>query len=82
VPLKKERDEFRQKTLDELAIALRDVKRELFEIRTNIATRKEEDNNRSRILKRRVARILTVMNEKESAGGEAAPAAASGRAGK
>ena len=61
---KKEKEDLRHKTIEELAISLRDTKKELFDIRTNIATRKEEDNNRSKILKRRVARILTIMGEK------------------
>lgn len=63
--LKKERDELRHKTIEELEISLRDSKKEMLEIRTNIATRKEEDNNRSKMLKRRIARILTVMGEKQ-----------------
>ena len=67
MPLKKEREEFRHKTLEELEITLRDIKKDIFNIRTNIATRKEEDNSRSKVLRRRVARILTVMNEKRSA---------------
>ncbi len=71
--LKKEREELRHKTVEELEISLRDAKKEMLEIRTNIATRKEEDNNRSKMLKRRIARILTVMGEKRH---EAAAAAA------
>jgi ribosomal protein L29 len=71
--LKKEREELRHKTVEELEISLRDAKKEMLEIRTNIATRKEEDNNRSKMLKRRIARILTVIGEK---GHEAAAAAA------
>jgi ribosomal protein L29 len=63
--LKKEREELRHKTVEELEISLRDAKKEMLEIRTNIATRKEEDNNRSKILKRRIARILTVIGEKQ-----------------
>ncbi|NIT37251.1 MAG: 50S ribosomal protein L29 [candidate division Zixibacteria bacterium] len=63
--LKKEREELRQKTLEELQISLREAKKEMLGIRTNIATRKEEDNNRSKMLKRRIARILTVIGEKQ-----------------
>jgi ribosomal protein L29 len=72
LPLKKERDELRHKTVEELEISLRDAKKEMLEIRTNIATRKEEDNNRSKMLKRRIARILTIIGEKQH---EAAAAA-------
>jgi large subunit ribosomal protein L29 len=65
--LKKEREELRHKTVEELEISLRDAKKEMLEIRTNIATRQEEDNNRSKMLKRRIARILTVISEKQHA---------------
>jgi ribosomal protein L29 len=65
--LKKEREELRHKTVEELEISLRDAKKELLVIRTNIATRQEEDNNRSKMLKRRIARILTVISEKQHA---------------
>jgi ribosomal protein L29 len=73
--LKKQRDELRHKTVEELEIALRDAKKEMLGIRTNIATRKEEDNNRSKMLKRRIARIMTITGEKQR---EAAAAAATG----
>jgi ribosomal protein L29 len=72
--LKKQREELRHKTIEELEIALRDAKKEMLDIRTNIATRKEEDNNRRKMLKRRIARILTIMGEKQH--GAAAVAAA------
>lgn len=62
--LKKQREELRHKTVEELEISLREAKKEMLDIRTNIATRKEEDNNRSKMLKRRIARILTIMGEK------------------
>lgn len=65
--LKKEREELRHKTVEELEISLRDAKKEMLVIRTNIATRQEEDNNRSKMLKRRIARILTVISEKQHA---------------
>jgi ribosomal protein L29 len=65
--LKKEREELRHKTVEELEISLRDAKKELLVIRTNIATRQEEDNNRSKMLKRRIARILTGISEKQHA---------------
>jgi large subunit ribosomal protein L29 len=75
VPLKKEKEELRHKTIEELEIALREAKKQMFDVRTNIATRKEEDNNRSRVLKRRVARILTMVEEKRrEAAAEAAAA--------
>ena len=76
MPLKKEREELRHKTVAELTLALRDIKQELYEIRTKIATRQEEDNNRSKILRRRIARIHAIITEKERAGEPAAAAAA------
>ena len=74
--VRKEKEELRHKTIEELEISLRDTKKEMFVIRTNIATRKEEDNNRSKILKRRVARILTIIGEKRH--GAAAETVAAG----
>ena len=62
--LKKERDELSHRTLEELHIALRASRQDLLTVRTNIAARKEEDNNRSRLLRRRIARILTYMEQK------------------
>jgi large subunit ribosomal protein L29 len=79
VAVKKEKEEFRHNTIEELEISLREVKKELFDIRTNIATRKEEDNNRSKILKRRVARILTVIGEKRREAAAEAVAAGENR---
>lgn len=76
MPLKKEREELRHKTIAELLLAVRDLKQELYEIRTKIATRQEEDNNRSTVLRRRIARIHTLIAEKERAGETAAAAAA------
>lgn len=63
--LKKEKEELSHKTVEELVISLRTAKQDLLMVRTNIATRKEEDNNRSRIIRRRIARILTLMAEKQ-----------------
>ena len=77
--MKKQREELRHKTIEELEIALREGKKEMLDIRTNIATRKEEDNNRSKILKRRIARILTIMGEKQHEAAAVAAAAGENR---
>lgn len=79
--LKKEREELSQKTVAELEVALRAAKRDLLVVRTNIATRKEEDNNRSKMLRRRIARIMTYMAQKkrEEAKAGAAPGHEEGR---
>ncbi len=61
---RKELDNLRNMTEMELGQELAKLKKELFEVRTKIATRQLEDNNASRVLRRRIARIKTVMNEK------------------
>ena len=76
MPVKKEREELRHKTVAELMLALRDIRQELYDIRTKIATRQEEDNNHSKMLRRRIARINAIITEKERAGETAAAAAA------
>lgn len=67
MPLKKEKEELRAKALVELEQVVRDAKRELYDIRTKIATRQQEDNNRSKHLRRRLARVYTIINEKKAA---------------
>ncbi len=77
--LKKEREELSHKTVEELTIALRAAQQDMLAVRTNIATRKEEDNNRSKVLRRRIARITTFIHQKRRAEAQA-PAADEGRA--
>jgi large subunit ribosomal protein L29 len=60
--------ELRNKTVEELTVAVRELKAELYDTRSKIATRQMEDNNKSRRLRRQIARILTVLNEKAAAG--------------
>jgi large subunit ribosomal protein L29 len=74
VAIRKEREELRHKTVGELALALRDAKQELYDVRTKIATRQEEDNSRSKMLRRRIARIHTLIGEKVAAGEDVAAA--------
>ena len=64
---RKELESLRNKTEMELNQELVKLKKELFDVRTKIATRQLEDNNASRVLRRRIARILTVLKEKEVA---------------
>jgi large subunit ribosomal protein L29 len=61
----------------DLASALVDAKQELWKIRFDLATRQEKNYSRLPATRRRIARILTVMTEREHA---AAAAAASGSA--
>jgi large subunit ribosomal protein L29 len=65
---RKELDNLRNMTELELGQELAKLKEQLFEVRTKIATRQLEDNNASRVLRRRIARIMTVLNEKKEAG--------------
>lgn len=60
--------ELRNKTVEELTVFVRELKSELFDTRSKIATRQIEDNNKSRRLRRQIARVLTVLNEKKTAG--------------
>jgi len=60
--------ELRNKTVEELTVTVRELKAELYDTRSKIATRQMEDNNKSRRLRRQIARILTVLNEKAAAG--------------
>jgi large subunit ribosomal protein L29 len=60
--------ELRNKTVEELTVFVRELKSELFDTRSKIATRQIEDNNKSRRLHRQIARVLTVLNEKKTAG--------------
>jgi len=60
----------------DLESALVDAKQELWKIRFDLATRQEKNYSRLPATRRRIARILTVMTEREHAA--AAAAAASG----
>jgi large subunit ribosomal protein L29 len=60
--------ELRNKTVEELTMMVRELKAELYDTRSKIATRQIEDNNKSRRLRRQIARVLTVLNEKAVAG--------------
>jgi large subunit ribosomal protein L29 len=60
--------ELRNKTVEELMVIVRELKAELFDTRSKIATRQIEDNNKSRRLRRQIARVLTVLNEKKAVG--------------
>ncbi len=60
--------ELRNKTVEELMVMVREIKAELYDTRSKIATRQIEDNNKSRRLRRQIARVLTVLNEKAVAG--------------
>jgi large subunit ribosomal protein L29 len=55
--------------------ALVDAKQELWKIRFDLATRQEKNYSRLPATRQRIARILTVMTERQRATTTAAPAA-------
>jgi large subunit ribosomal protein L29 len=57
--------EFREMTDSELALQLHNAHDELFRLRFQLATRKQKNHQRVRIVKREVARMLTVARERE-----------------
>jgi large subunit ribosomal protein L29 len=71
--------ELRELADDELATQLSDNKEELFNLRFQIVTGQLDDPRRIKAVKREIARILTVMRERQIAAERAAdtaPAAA------
>ena len=56
----------------DLANALVDAKQELWKIRFDLATRQEKNYSRLPATRRRIARILTVMTERQHAAEDAA----------
>lgn len=62
--------ELRDKTPDELREALANLKKESFNLRFQQATGSMESTARMRAVKRDVARVKTVLNEKAAAAAE------------
>ena len=58
-------DEFRELHGDELETRLRESKEELFNLRFQMATGQMDNNRRLRTVRRDIARIYTVMHERE-----------------
>ena len=58
--------EVREKSSDDLQKTLQDYKVELFDLRFQRATGSIENPMRIRELKKSIARIITVLNERES----------------
>jgi len=65
------RDELIQMTLPELENLLRERRADLFELRRQLVMQRLENNQRIKQVKREVARILTVIREKELAAEQA-----------
>ncbi|WP_182347912.1 50S ribosomal protein L29 [Tomitella gaofuii] len=57
--------ELRELGEEELATALREAKEELFNLRFQMATGQLDNNRRLRTVRRNIARIYTVLRERE-----------------
>ncbi|HLL66063.1 MAG TPA: 50S ribosomal protein L29 [Micromonosporaceae bacterium] len=58
-------DELRQLAEDELVTRLREAKAELFNLRVQAATGQLDNHGRLQIIRREIARIYTIMRERE-----------------
>jgi large subunit ribosomal protein L29 len=58
-------NELRELSADELVLRLREAKAELFNLRFQMATGQMDNNRRLRTIKHDIARIYTVMRERE-----------------
>lgn len=67
--------QLRELSEDDLAVKLRDTRRELFNLRFQHATGQLDDPHKLSVTRREIARLLTLMQEREDArhdsGGEA-----------
>ena len=57
--------EFRDLTSDELQLRLQETRRELFNLRQQWFSGSLQDHNRMRVVRKDIARILTVLRERE-----------------
>jgi large subunit ribosomal protein L29 len=57
--------EFRELTEDELITRLKEAKAELFNLRVQAATGQLDNNRRLQVIRREIARIYTIMRERE-----------------
>jgi large subunit ribosomal protein L29 len=57
--------EMRELTEEELVLRLREAKEELFNLRFQMATGQLDNNRRLRVVRRDIAKIYTVMRERE-----------------
>ena len=68
-------EQFRELNDDDLVTRLAETKQELFNLRFQSATGQLDDNSRLRVLRRDVARINTLLREREIDAAEALSAA-------
>ncbi|MFU8894572.1 MAG: 50S ribosomal protein L29 [Luteolibacter sp.] len=57
----------RESTKDELLLRLRDLKEEAFNLRLQQATGQLENSDRIRVVRREIARVNTILKQKQSA---------------
>ena len=57
--------EFRELTNEELVLRLKEAKEELFNLRFQMATGQLDNNRRLRTVKSDIARVYTIMRERE-----------------
>jgi large subunit ribosomal protein L29 len=57
--------EFRELTDEELITRLREAKAELFNLRVQAATGQLDNNRRLQVIRREIARVYTIMRERE-----------------
>ena len=65
-------DELREKSTDELNQEIRDLKSQLFNLRFQHATHQLENTAELRTVKRNLARVNTILREREIAAGRSA----------
>lgn len=58
-------DEIRELTTEDLRQRLQETRRELFNLRQQWYTGSLEDHNRMRVVRKDIARILTILRERE-----------------
>jgi large subunit ribosomal protein L29 len=58
-------NELRELRLEELTTKLREAKAELFNLRVQSATGQLDNNRRLQVVRREIARIYTIMRERE-----------------
>jgi large subunit ribosomal protein L29 len=57
--------ELREQTEEELVTRLREAKAELFNLRVQAATGQLDNNRRLQVIRKEIARIYTIMRERE-----------------
>ena len=58
-------NELRELGTDELVLRLREAKEELFNLRFQMATGQMDNNRRLRLVRQEIARVYTVLRERE-----------------